>query len=209
MPIEPRRSLILLPGIVLEGGLGLLAWLLGWLLDQPVLSHWRWNARDAVLGLPASLPLLAAFVLCVRWPVGPLARIKQFTDEFIRPLFAPCTVFDLALLSLLAGVGEELLFRGVLQPAFGSWFGVWPGLLAASALFGLLHLVTPAYAVMAGVMGAYLGWVFLATDNLLVVMIAHGFYDFLALLYLVRGGKPSVVPAELEPPTVDAPLPPS
>jgi membrane protease YdiL (CAAX protease family) len=129
-------------------------------------------------------------VLCVCWPLGPLLRIKQLGVTVIKPLFAPCTLWDLALISLLAGFGEEMLFRGVLQAAFVDWLGTWPGVLAASVVFGLLHLLTPTYGVLAGLMGAYLGAVWLATDNLLTAITAHAVYDFLALVVVVRGLTP-------------------
>jgi membrane protease YdiL (CAAX protease family) len=38
-------------------------------------------------------------------------------------------------------------------------------------------------------MGAFLGWIFIATGNLLPVIICHGLYDFLALAYLTRIGS--------------------
>ena len=65
------------------------------------------------------------------------------------------------------------------------------GLLAAALLFGLLHSITPAYAILAGLVGLYLGGLWLACGNLLTPIVAHGTYDFLALVYLVRvrGGK--------------------
>jgi membrane protease YdiL (CAAX protease family) len=53
-------------------------------------------------------------------------------------------------------------------------------------LFGALHALTPTYAILATLAGAYLGSVWLITGNLLVVIIAHGFYDFIALVYLLR-----------------------
>jgi hypothetical protein len=200
MQSRQQRNLVMGIGVLLESGLGLLALLLGWLMGPPALASFRWDWRDAGLGLTASFPLLAVFLVCVRWPVGPLAGIKRFSDEFIRPLFAPCTVLDLALLALLAGVGEELLFRGVLQPACAHWLGDWPAILATSALFGILHLVTPAYGVMAAAMSVYLGWVCLERGNVLVVIVAHGFYDFVALLFLVRGARPLEDASLLEPP---------
>jgi membrane protease YdiL (CAAX protease family) len=185
-----RRFLILL-ALILEAGLGVLAWGLGCLLGQPPLVSLRWEVHALLLGVPATLPLLAIFYLCLRCPVGPFARIKQFFDQVIRPFFAPCSLLTLALLSLAAGVGEEMLFRGVLQAAFGRWLGLWLGLAAASALFGLLHMITPTYAVLATVMGAYLGWLWLTTENLLVVIVTHALYDWIALLYLVRGPLPA------------------
>jgi membrane protease YdiL (CAAX protease family) len=122
----------------------------------------------------------------VRWPVGPLARIKAFAEEVIKPLFRACTLLDLAAISLLAGVGEEMLFRGVLQDVFSRWLDPSLALVLASVLFGLLHLITPTYALLAALMGAYLGWLYAQTGNLFVAIMVHALYDFFALGYVVR-----------------------
>jgi membrane protease YdiL (CAAX protease family) len=173
--------------LIFEGSLAVLAWAAGWLLGQPPWQEVTWDARDAALGVAATLPLLAGFALCLYLPWRPLARIRRLADELIRPLFSASTVVALALISLVAGVAEELLFRGVLQPALGHWLGTWPGVVAASTLFGLVHLLTPTYGVLAALVGVYLGWVYLAMGNLLPAMIAHGLYDFIALCYVVYG----------------------
>jgi membrane protease YdiL (CAAX protease family) len=62
-------------------------------------------------------------------------------------------------------------------------------LLLAAALFGVLHFITPAYAVLAGLLGLYMGVLYLVTGNLLVPIVVHSLYDFVALLYLVRWRK--------------------
>jgi len=67
------------------------------------------------------------------------------------------------------------------------WMGLWLAILISSAFFGLMHAVTATYAVLAAIIGAFFGLVYWYTDNLLVVVIAHALYDFLALLYLMRG----------------------
>lgn len=182
----PRRDLLLM-AFGFEGGLAVLAWGLGWLLGFPAGATLLWEARGLLWGLLACLPMLVLFLICLRWPVGPLAGIKQFADEVIRPVFSTCSWLDLALISLLAGVGEELLFRAVIQGALGDWLGPWIGLLLASLLFGVVHWITPTYALLAAVMGAYLGWAWLASGNLLVAIVAHAVYDWLALLILVHG----------------------
>jgi len=199
-PTGSRQLLLLAVGV--EGGLAVLAWGLGCLLDLPPLHGWRWHAPDVMLGLAASLPMLVLFLLCVRWPVGPLRRIKAFSEEIIRPLFAPCGLVELALVSGLAGLGEEMFFRGFLQALLARWLGPWAALATASALFGLLHLITPTYALLATAMGAYLGWLWLANGNLLVVVVAHAVYDFIALVYLVR--QPSAPP---RPPALEGAAP--
>ena len=62
-------------------------------------------------------------------------------------------------------------------------------MLAASVLFGLGHMVTPTYAVLAGLIGLYLGALSMVFGNLLQVVVVHSLYDFVALLYLVRRQK--------------------
>jgi hypothetical protein len=177
---------IVLLGLAFEGSLVLVAWGLGWLLEQPTFATIRLDWIGLGLGVLASLPMLALFVATIRWPVGPLARIEWITEALLRPLFLPCTLLELAAISVLAGLGEELLFRAVLQGWVERWLGPLAGLLLASTLFGLLHPLSREYALMAAGMGAYLGGCWLTAGNLLVPITAHALYDFLALVYITR-----------------------
>jgi membrane protease YdiL (CAAX protease family) len=194
-PADPRQTVVLL-AIFVEGGLILVATVLGWLLGQPPLEYFAWDAKDALRGVAAAVPMVAAFLAMQTWPVGPLRRIRRFSEEVVRPLLAPCSVVDLFGISVLAGLGEEMLFRGVLQGAFARWSAPWLAVTAASLLFGLLHAITFTYALLATLMGAYLGAVWLWTGNLLVVVVTHALYDFLVLLWLLRGpGSAAALPA--------------
>ncbi len=173
-----------------EASLTVVAIVLGWLLGCPPLRTFRFDFHDAMFGLLATVPPLAVFWSCLKLPLDPLQRIAAIMDETLLPLFRECGVMQLAIIAALAGVGEEMLFRGVVQAAvadqIGSPHGVWLGLLVAAILFGLLHLITPTYAILAGLIGAYLGWLWLFYDNLLVPIVAHAAYDFVALVYLVK-----------------------
>jgi len=169
-----------------EGGLIGVAWLLGWLLGHDPFAALAWDARDAGLGLASVAPLLLLYLAGTRWPVGPLRRIKQLLEEFVGEFFRRCTWLDLALISLLAGLGEEALFRGVVQGALGDWLDAWAALVLASLLFGLAHSLTPTYAVLTTLVGVYLGGLWLLTGNLLGPIITHAVYDFLVLLLLRR-----------------------
>jgi membrane protease YdiL (CAAX protease family) len=133
------------------------------------------------------------FFVCVLWPVGPLRPIKQFVDQVVKPLFAQCTLLDLALIALLAGFGEELLFRGLIQPVAVHWLGLWCGLLIASILFGLAHPITAGYVLMATGVGLYLGWFAYMFDNLLEVILAHALYDFIGLVFLTWGTRKTLM----------------
>ena len=117
---------------------------------------------------------------------GPFVRIKRFFDHDVRPFLARRPWHDLALICLAAGVGEEMLCRGVIQGALGRWLGPGAGLIVASTLFGLLHPITPTYAIVAALIGLYLGWIWMVQGNLLCVIVAHAVYDFLALILLLH-----------------------
>jgi membrane protease YdiL (CAAX protease family) len=130
--------------------------------------------------------MLALGLALARWPAGPLVPIRKFFDEVVQPFFGPATVLDFFLISLVAGLGEEMLIRGVIQSALGNWLGPWPALALASVLFGLLHPITLTYLVLAMLGGAYLGLVWMMADNLLTVVAAHALYDFIMLVYLLR-----------------------
>ena len=133
---------------------------------------------------------VAALVLVTRVPVGPLAELEKVVRRTIVPLFRSSTLWELAVICALAGLGEEMLFRGVAQAGIERFSGSpWLALAVASVLFGLAHPITATYAVLAGLIGVYLGWLLLATDNLLVPIVTHAAYDFVALVYLLRGSE--------------------
>jgi membrane protease YdiL (CAAX protease family) len=64
--------------------------------------------------------------------------------------------------------------------------GDWMALVAVAVLFGMVHALNVGYALLATLMGLYLGWLWMATGNLMVPIVAHAVYDFLALLYILR-----------------------
>ena len=186
----PAPHNLAIMAMVFEGGLGVIAVGIGWALGRPLGELIDWTVTGAVWGAAAALPLMLLLLLCVRVPVRPFSDIAEVIDRMLTPMFRDIGLVNLALISALAGLGEELLFRGLLQQGLADWIGgpagVWIGLAAASIIFGLFHPVTPTYAVLATLMGAYLGWLWIDTKNLLVPITAHGVYDFLALAYMVK-----------------------
>lgn len=184
-----ERKHLLAMALPFEGGLVLLAWGLGLVFDVPAFQdlHVTWPA--AGWSLLASAPLLAGLWLALRSSWRPLARFRQRMDEILA-IFSRCTVLDLALISALAGIGEEALFRGVMQPALAGVAGLPAALLITSVVFGLAHFLSLTYAVYATVISLYLGLLLVAFDNLLVPMGAHAAYDFVVLVYLVHTRSP-------------------
>lgn len=190
------RSVVIVT-IVCEGGLLVLALVLGWFFDCSPLERVAWTALGVAYGLAAAVPLLVGLVIVTRYPIGPFKQLEAVSKKLILPLFSSCSIGQLLLISAMAGIGEEALFRGVLQAGIEQWSGstAW-ALVAASVLFALAHPITPTYGVLAGLIGAYLGWLLVASGNLLVPIMAHAAYDFVALVYLLNRRIDAIEPAD-------------
>ena len=185
---------------IFEGALAVVAVGLGWLLNQPPLETFRWKPVGLVLGPLLALPPLAIMLVGVRGAFWPFSAIRRVVDEMLVPLFRRLNIGEMAAISLLAGLGEEMLFRGVFQASIARWIGGngpgvpwhadaasgWIALGIVAVLFGAAHSVNLGYALLAGVIGLYLGWIWMLSDNLMVPMAAHAVYDFFALVYLVK-----------------------
>lgn len=207
----PRPNQILLVAVIFEGGLGVLAWGLGALgvVDVRPLEQIRWETPAAIWGVAATVPLVLVLIVSMRYPSGPLQGLKRTIRELVVPIFKDCSVLHLALISALAGVGEEMLFRGVIQPVAIRWLSTWTrmlfegliqlagiqwlgtcaGVAAASIIFGLAHPISKTYVVAAALIGVYLGVILIATENLLAPILVHGLYDFVVLVYLLRTNR--------------------
>lgn len=182
----PGHDVVIIFAVFFEAGLAPFSLFLGWLVGHPPLAHFVWSLQDALWGAAAAVPLIALFLAMLRWPIGPLAKVKEFCEEEVVPLFDKSYWSELALISLSAGVGEEMLFRGVFQAWFTDWLGPAGGLTLASIVFGILHPISVSYIFIAGFLGFYLGAIWIYQDNLLTVMVTHALYDFVALGYLIR-----------------------
>jgi len=139
--------------------------------------------RDVVIGLGVAVALAAVnWWLLRRAPANPLVSgVRKVYADLLAPLFAPLGPWAVVVIGLAAGVGEELLFRGLLQPLVG--------LPAASVVFGLAHVAGRemlGFGVWATLMGALLGGLAVVTGGLLAPVVAHGVYDVLALTYIRR-----------------------
>ena len=175
---------------VFEGGLALLALGLGWLVSINPVEHLFWDWRALVWGVLGAGPLFALFVAVYLWPIGPFRTIRGFLSRELAPSLANLTWYDLILMALLAGVAEELLFRGLLEP--------WIGRPWSNVLFGLAHIVTPTYGLLTFLVGLYLSWLMTMGDlswlivvpdapspNLLAPIVTHAVHDYLAFLMIV------------------------
>ena len=113
--------------------------------------------------------LMALIVIAICWRATQrFAMMRRIALEF-RGFLYPLGLHDIFIISLFSAVGEEFFFRGIVQGELG--------LVAASLLFGLMHvgpkrhyLLWTAFAI---VIGFLLGSLYIYTDNILAPTLTH------------------------------------
>lgn len=188
-PPPPSRSQLLKLAALFQGGLFLLGLLIGWGTGLDWNSRFDWEAAAIVKGLAAAVPLTLFLWLSLYVPWSPLVRIREFLLEYLGPILRRCSLFDLLLIAVLAGITEEVLFRGAVQDWASRW-GIPAAVIVTNVAFGLCHALSAAYFVLAAVAGVYLSWVAgFSPQNLVPAIVAHAGYDFIALVVVVRRTK--------------------
>jgi len=174
--------------VVVEGALAIVAVGLAWLFSVPLgeqIPPWGPPLAWAVArGLLVTLPMLMVFWWLVHSDRPTLRQLREQVEWLVGEMFPAANVGQLALVALLAGVGEELLFRGVIQSLFVGWTTPLVGLAVTSLLFGAAHALSKLYFLLATLISLCFGWLTLHYNDLVAPMVAHSVYDFVALVYL-------------------------
>ena len=156
--------------------LGLFSWLVAWRLGIPL-----WGApRDPLLAWGGA----AALVVLFYYALAPYRRrrIARRDRRALTTAPGPGDLGGWALVSLFAGVSEELAYRGVAS-AILLYAGLppWAVVLAVSIAFALAHADRGAFHILATFgIGALLHVLVLACGALWPAMAAHAVYDFFA-----------------------------
>ncbi len=176
--------------IFVEGGLAALALAIGYFCGFSPARTLSWSFHDVVLGFAATLPLLVMFVVMNRMKSLPFLRIQQLVRIFIQSFFGRCSTIQIFLICVLAGIGEELFFRGLMQDGIsqgiGGTAGLICGILVSSVFFGFAHLITLTYGLIAFLISLYFAAVFLLSGNILVPILVHALYDYCVIRFILR-----------------------
>ncbi|MEA2724286.1 MAG: protease family protein, partial [Gemmatimonadales bacterium] len=150
------------------------------------LAQLRPTLASVAIGIVAAVPLLLGLRWTLTTSTKSMRRLVALVVEQLGPLLARRSQLELLLLAALAGIAEEIFFRGVVQIGLARLLPEGVALVVASAAFGLAHFITPAYALLAGLAGLYLGGLLLLQGNLIAPIVAHAVYDAVALNCVVR-----------------------
>lgn len=184
-----RRPIVF--ALAFEGGLAVIALALALIFGLAPWLTIDFSANALGLSVAATIPMVVAVLALMRLRFEWVQALRHIVEDHLLPLFrdaGPSAVFAVA---LAAGIGEELLFRGVIQGGLAGLIGPMAALGVASLLFGLAHALTPAYFIITCLMGLYLGWLYQLTGNLLVPILVHFLYDWIMLAWYLRGKRNS------------------
>jgi hypothetical protein len=147
------------------------------------------------LGMLAAVPLinllgdlnsrmhLPSFLAPVeQWMRDSEDKAAVLTEAFLDMPGPGDLAFNLFMIALLPAVGEEWLFRGVVQRLFGEWSGKKQvGIWAAALLFSAMHLQFYGF-VPRLLLGALLGYLLLWSGSIWLPMLAHFLNNAAAVL---------------------------
>jgi membrane protease YdiL (CAAX protease family) len=141
------------------------------------------NGRQLVEGLVWIAFLFVVQVLGqIAWELLDPQTVAQ-VEEISSALYADYdTVWEWVALAVGAGVGEEILFRGALQPVLGIWF--------TSFFFALIHvqygILTPATLVLF-ILAFSLGIIRRRHNTTLAIFVHFGYNLTLGLISFYLG----------------------
>jgi len=144
-----------------------------------------WHLVSPLLGVVLGLGVVAM----TRLVVVRSAWGRALHGDF-RALLGDVSRREIAILAVASAVGEEVFFRGALQP--------WIGLVPQAVLFGLLHIGPGrrflAWTGWALVMGLAFGGLVELTGDLGGAIVAHFTINFMNLHYIARVSFPAPAP---------------
>ncbi len=122
---------------------------------------------NAALSLPSWLQGVES------WMRASEDEAARLTEAFLATTTPGGLVVNLFIVALMAAVGEELLFRGILQKLFTSWFGnVHLGVLVTSILFSMFHLQFFGFLPRL-LLGILFGYMLVWSGSLWLPILAH------------------------------------
>lgn len=144
-----------------------------------------WSLRDFLIGLAAIAPLAGLFFLIEKASLHVFQPIRAQTKHLVAPLVKYWPLWQIAVMALFAGISEELAFRLLMQGWLQGITGPVAAVIITGIAFGVCHYLNFTYALFAGLIGMYLGALYIVTGNLLEPIVTHAGYDFFAMSVMV------------------------
>jgi len=109
-------------------------------------------------------------------------QAARLTEKFLEIKSPFQFAYAMMMIAVLPALGEELLFRGVLQRIFSEWSGnKHTGIWATAILFSAMHMQFYGF-VPRMLLGVLLGYLFLWSGSLWLPILAHFFNNGAAVI---------------------------
>ncbi len=180
---DPKLLAIALAGTAF---LGVIAFVLSVVTATPLAPQFQWSVLDAFIGVVGAVPLCLFlwWFMTTRRPV--YVRFREDQIDFFSQIGFRFTPLRIVLMAMFAGIFEEVLFRGALQSALVKISPLLVAILVSNLIFGAVHWRTSLYALIASVIGVWMGVLFALTNNLITPILTHAVYDLIALWVTAR-----------------------
>jgi len=115
--------------------------------------------------------------------LGPSKALEDVNKNIIEMISVDYIGLTLTAISMLmAGIFEEVAFRGLLLKAFEKRYNFAVGLIVSSLIFGLFHFDPQyIYIFVTFIYGVILGLIYHKYNNLTIPIVAHAFLDLFSL----------------------------
>jgi len=131
------------------------------------------------------------------WMRGMEDKAQMLTKAFLQVNGFGGIVVNIIMIAILPALGEELIFRGILQKLFTEFTGrtIW-GILISATLFSAMHLQFQGF-IPRFALGVLFGYLFVWSGSLWLPIIAHFINNSIAIIgyTLIYKGN---LPAEAE-----------
>lgn len=164
--------------------------LVGWGLT---LRRTGTNVIRAVVAYVALWPVCSGLLVLTTWLLLFIPGYVPAEHDALRALHdaeSPAWVMAITVLSavVLAPLVEELLFRGLVQPALTRKLGSeWKAIVLTGLFFGIIHV--PLYQTMPALVffGIVLGYAYAKTRSLTLVILIHAVFNAKTIVWLLLG----------------------
>lgn len=166
--------------IIVAIGLGLLS------QENIVWQLWGFSPwEDTLLALVAAF-LTYGFMYFLYLNGGAFSKRLIADVQKLTIYFRGYSWFKIGCVALLAGVGEELLFRVGMQTLLANYVSIYLAIFVPALVFGLLHFLSWPYFISATLMGLVFGVVYHFTQSAMLVIVWHAVYDLIALGVIIK-----------------------
>jgi len=178
------------------------AFIIGYFFHQKTLRYLKFNPIGfyagmlVILIMISALPAINFFAMLnskmqlpaflselENWMKQKESSAQALTEAFLKMDRLGSLWFNIFMIGILPAVGEELIFRGVIQRLFAEWTkNIHWGILIAALLFSFMHLQFYGF-VPRMILGILFGYLFYISESIWIPILAHFINNTMAVVF--------------------------